>query len=84
MSFFPKELFPAPESWARTVANVVSFKRHSSGGHFAVSPSTLGILRVLNEDVSTDCHQAMELPKVLFADVEEWIPLAWKSSGGKL
>lgn len=36
-SFFPCELFPVPGSWAGTLANLVHFKRHESGGHFAVS-----------------------------------------------
>lgn len=36
-SFFPKELFPMPASWAGTMANLVHYKRHDRGGHFAVS-----------------------------------------------
>lgn len=36
-SLFPKELFPAPGSWAKETANIVFYKAHESGGHFAVS-----------------------------------------------
>jgi hypothetical protein len=36
-SLFPNELFPVPGSWAGTVANLVHYKQHESGGHFAVS-----------------------------------------------
>lgn len=35
-SFFPKELFPIPKSWAEASANIVSYSQHKSGGHFAV------------------------------------------------
>lgn len=37
-SFFPKELFPVPGSWAKKIGNLVSYGRHDSGGHFAVCP----------------------------------------------
>lgn len=40
-SFFPNELFPVPGSWAGTLANLVHYKRHESGGHFAVSSGSL-------------------------------------------
>jgi len=36
-SFFPKELAPAPRSWAAATCNLVSYSQHTSGGHFAVS-----------------------------------------------
>ena len=36
-SFFPKELFPVPGSWAKKLGNLVSYHRHDAGGHFAVS-----------------------------------------------
>lgn len=35
-SFFPKEIFPAPKTWAAQGMNLVAFGRHESGGHFAV------------------------------------------------
>ncbi|KAK5129824.1 hypothetical protein LTR08_002801 [Meristemomyces frigidus] len=34
-SFFPKELFPCPKSWAAETMNLVAFGQHSGGGHFA-------------------------------------------------
>jgi len=34
-SLFPNELFPVPGSWAGTIANLVHYKRHEKGGHFA-------------------------------------------------
>jgi microsomal epoxide hydrolase len=36
-SFFPYELFPTPRSQAAAQLNLVAFKQHTSGGHFAVS-----------------------------------------------
>ena len=35
ISYFPKEIFPAPKSWARTLGRVVSESEHFDGGHFA-------------------------------------------------
>ena len=55
-SWFPKELVPIPVSWAGTTGNMVWYKRHETGGHFA----------------------AMEKPKELFDDVEEFVKVAWK------
>ncbi|KAK5994496.1 Putative epoxide hydrolase [Cladobotryum mycophilum] len=34
-SWFPKEIAPVPKSWAETTGNLVFFKQHHSGGHFA-------------------------------------------------
>ncbi|TKA71164.1 hypothetical protein B0A49_05193 [Cryomyces minteri] len=34
-SWFPKELAPLPVSWAATTGNLVYYKRHLEGGHFA-------------------------------------------------
>lgn len=34
-SYFPRELFPCPKSWAETSMNLVAFQQHQSGGHFA-------------------------------------------------
>ncbi|GAB7351144.1 hypothetical protein MBLNU459_g1599t1 [Dothideomycetes sp. NU459] len=55
-SWFPKELSPVPRSWIEQGGNLVHFKQHTSGGHFA----------------------AMEKPEVLWADVEEFVGVAWK------
>jgi pimeloyl-ACP methyl ester carboxylesterase len=42
-SWFPKELAPVPRAWAEETANVVAFKSHEKGGHFAAleRPETL-------------------------------------------
>ncbi|KFZ17100.1 hypothetical protein V501_01891 [Pseudogymnoascus sp. VKM F-4519 (FW-2642)] len=50
-SWFPKELAPIPQSWAATTGNLVFYRQHDAGGHFA----------------------AMEQPKVLLQDIQEFI-----------
>ncbi|KAH7364659.1 epoxide hydrolase [Rhexocercosporidium sp. MPI-PUGE-AT-0058] len=56
-SNFPKELIPVPRSWAETEGNLVFYREHKKGGHFA----------------------ALEQPRVLLGDVEEFIAQVWKS-----
>jgi len=56
-SNFPKELIPVPKSWAETEGNLVFYREHEKGGHFA----------------------ALELPKVLLGDIEEFITQVWKA-----
>lgn len=74
-SFFPKEV-AEPRSWAAATANIVSYSRHSGGGHFAVSYE---IFWSKDHDLLlTFVLQAMEKPAELLADVEEWVPKAWK------
>jgi microsomal epoxide hydrolase len=34
-SWFPKELAPIPRSWAATTGNLVFYREHDKGGHFA-------------------------------------------------
>ncbi|KAL7930201.1 Alpha/Beta hydrolase protein [Trichoderma chlorosporum] len=34
-SFFPKELAPIPQAWARTTGTLEFYRQHESGGHFA-------------------------------------------------
>ncbi|CAF4080947.1 unnamed protein product [Adineta steineri] len=34
-SWFPKEIAPVPQSWAATTGNLVFFRQHTKGGHFA-------------------------------------------------
>ncbi|TFK31278.1 Alpha/Beta hydrolase protein [Crucibulum laeve] len=34
-SWFPKEIAPVPRSWAATTGNLVFFRQHLKGGHFA-------------------------------------------------
>ena len=42
-SWNPKEMTPTPKSWAATTGNLVWFKRHTKGGHFAAmeQPETM-------------------------------------------
>jgi microsomal epoxide hydrolase len=34
-SWFPKELAPIPKAWAETTGDLIFWRQHSSGGHFA-------------------------------------------------
>ncbi|GAB1208849.1 hypothetical protein APSETT445_007614 [Aspergillus pseudonomiae] len=34
-SYFPVELFPVPKSWVETTGNLVFWREHQQGGHFA-------------------------------------------------
>lgn len=58
-SYFPFELAPMPKSWVATTGDLVWYRGHDSGGHFA----------------------AMEKPKELFQDIEDFLKQAW--SGAK-
>jgi microsomal epoxide hydrolase len=42
-SWYPKEIAPTPKSWVATTGNLVWFKRHTKGGHFAAmeQPETM-------------------------------------------
>lgn len=55
-SFFPYELFPGIKSVIQKHANLITYKQHEHGGHFA----------------------ALERPKELWEDVEEFAGKAWK------
>jgi microsomal epoxide hydrolase len=54
-SWFPKEIAPIPRAWVATICNLVWYKQHAEGGHFA----------------------AMEMPKELPADIEDFIKQVW-------
>lgn len=56
VSFFPLELFPIFKPMLENNCDLVMYKEHKSGGHFA----------------------ALEQPKELWQDVEEFVGLAWK------
>jgi microsomal epoxide hydrolase len=56
VSWFPHELMPCPKYIIEKNSNLVSFKMHEKGGHFA----------------------ALERPEELWADVEEFVRVAWK------
>lgn len=34
-SYFRKEIYPVPKAWIETTGNLVWFKKHDAGGHFA-------------------------------------------------
>ncbi|OSS48545.1 hypothetical protein B5807_07024 [Epicoccum nigrum] len=55
-SYFPHELCPIPQAWAAKTCDLIFFRSHNKGGHFA----------------------ALERPETLWADVEEYVKLAWK------
>jgi len=57
-SFFPMELAPGPRYKLEQEANLVTYKQHESGGHFA----------------------ALEKPKELWEDVEEFVAKVWEAS----
>jgi microsomal epoxide hydrolase len=46
-SNFPKELLPMPKSWVATTGNMVWYKHHDKGGHFAA----LEVPEVLANDI---------------------------------
>ncbi|KZF25282.1 alpha/beta-hydrolase [Xylona heveae TC161] len=54
-SYFPREITPSPRSWIAQTGNLVFFRRHSKGGHFA----------------------ALEQPKVMLQDIEDFIAQVW-------
>ncbi|RDB28121.1 putative epoxide hydrolase [Hypsizygus marmoreus] len=51
-SWFPKELGLVPRSWAATTGNLVFFRRHSKGGHFAALECPEVLLKDLEEFVA--------------------------------
>ncbi|KAH9845072.1 Epoxide hydrolase N terminus [Teratosphaeria destructans] len=48
-SFFPKELVPTPRSQAAAAMNLVVFKQHTSGGHFAAMEKPVELLEDVEE-----------------------------------
>ena len=55
-SWFPKEINPIPKAWIETTGNLVFYRQHEKGGHFA----------------------ALERPRELWSDVEEFLKIAWR------
>ncbi|KAL4810130.1 Alpha/Beta hydrolase protein [Aspergillus unguis] len=51
-SYFPKELTPAPKSWVEKTGNLVYFKQHTEGGHFAALERPKEFKEDLSEFVS--------------------------------
>ncbi|KAF2665188.1 epoxide hydrolase 1 [Microthyrium microscopicum] len=61
-SWFPKELMPVPRVWIEAKANLVWFRAHEHGGHFA----------------------ALEHPKELAQDIEEFVAQVWSTGRSNL
>ncbi|KAF2820739.1 epoxide hydrolase-like protein [Ophiobolus disseminans] len=61
-SFFPHELMPGIKSVLEKHCNLVTYRQHERGGHFA----------------------ALEKPRELWADVEEFAGKVWKGASSKL
>ncbi|KDQ17793.1 hypothetical protein BOTBODRAFT_64194 [Botryobasidium botryosum FD-172 SS1] len=57
-SWFPKEVLPVPRSWVAAAGNLVFFRQHDKGGHFAA----LEVPEVLLKDVEGFVEQVW--PKV--------------------
>jgi microsomal epoxide hydrolase len=51
-SWFPKELAPIPRSWAATTGDLVFFREHKSGGHFAAMERPQVLLADIEEFVA--------------------------------
>ncbi|KAH7018706.1 Alpha/Beta hydrolase protein [Macrophomina phaseolina] len=51
-SWFPKELMPVPKSWAASTGNLVWYRQHSSGGHFAAMEKPAEILEDVEDFVA--------------------------------
>ncbi|KAF2737153.1 epoxide hydrolase-like protein [Polyplosphaeria fusca] len=61
-SFFQYELLPGIKKGLEKACNLVTYKQHERGGHFA----------------------ALERPKELLEDVEEFVGIVWKKTSGTL
>ena len=48
-SYFPMEVAPTPEKWIETSGNLVFWKKHAKGGHFAAFEQPIAILGDLEE-----------------------------------
>ena len=44
-SWFPKEIAPVPRAWTATTGDLVFFRQHDSGGHFAALEKPEVLLR---------------------------------------
>ncbi|KAL2838757.1 Alpha/Beta hydrolase protein [Aspergillus pseudodeflectus] len=51
-SYFPQELMPVPRSWVAKTGNLVYFKEHTKGGHFAALEQPKAIKEDLVEFIS--------------------------------
>ncbi|KFX96373.1 hypothetical protein V490_03377 [Pseudogymnoascus sp. VKM F-3557] len=51
-SWFPEELAPTPRSWAATTGNLVFYRQHDAGGHFAAMEQPEVLLQDIQEFIS--------------------------------
>ncbi|KAJ7580187.1 Alpha/Beta hydrolase protein, partial [Mycena floridula] len=51
-SLFVKELFPVPRAWAATTGNLVFYRRHDKGGHFAAIERPAELLKDLEDFIA--------------------------------
>jgi microsomal epoxide hydrolase len=51
MSWFPKEIVPVPKAWVETTGDLVWWREHSTGGHFAAVERPEVLLEDLTEFV---------------------------------
>ncbi|KAK5674342.1 hypothetical protein LTS10_012926 [Elasticomyces elasticus] len=54
-SYFPKEIAPIPRAWVATTGNLVWYKRHTAGGHFAALERPQDLLHDVYEFVASVC-----------------------------
>ncbi|KAE8349384.1 alpha/beta-hydrolase [Aspergillus coremiiformis] len=58
-SYFPRELLPAPRAWVEATGNLVFFREHEQGGHFAAAERPQDLLDdvlAFTEQVWSDCR----------------------------
>ena len=51
-SWFPKELAPIPKSWLATTGDLVFYREHHEGGHFAAMEKPEVLLKDIEEFVA--------------------------------
>jgi hypothetical protein len=57
VSYFPDEIYAAPETWARQAyPNLISWRRHPVGGHFAGWEQPLAVAEDLREAFRRFCQ----------------------------
>lgn len=48
-SWFPKEIAPVPRAWVAVTGNLVFFRQHQKGGHFAALENPEVLLKGLED-----------------------------------
>jgi hypothetical protein len=60
-SWFPKEIAPIPRAWVATTCNLVWYKQHTEGGHFAA----MEMPKELLEDIESFVKQVFRSDKAI-------------------